>query len=156
MVRLIGWIITLTDWLRFDWLAPEQAPPKPPSKVESEHGPASASTTTSFSNKLERIVSSALGSGADASKDGNKDGGKDSNKDASSNKDAKDTTKAGAGTTESGADRGTLQNINTTVSAQNNVDLLKGEDTSGKQSPTPKSAKKGWGSRGRWYSWVSE
>ncbi|KAF8341036.1 hypothetical protein F5887DRAFT_977868 [Amanita rubescens] len=86
--------------------APELAPPKPPSKHESEHGPTSASTTSSFSNKLERMVSNALGSGADASKDGNKDGGKDSNKDASTNKDSKETTKAGAGTTESGADRG--------------------------------------------------
>jgi len=87
-----------------------------------------------------------LGSGADASKNGNKDGGKDSNKDAST---PKETTKAGAGTTESGADRGTLKNINTTVSAQNNdmLDLLK-EDLSGKQSPTPKSAaKKAWSKR---------
>ena len=79
------------------------------------------------------------GTFADTSKD---------NKDASTNKESKETTKAGAETTESGADRGTLKNINTSVSAQNNdvTDLLKGEDISGKQSPTPRIAKK-WGKK---------
>jgi hypothetical protein len=115
---------------------------------------------SSLASKLERAVSGALGSGADTSKDGNKDGGKDASKDAnkdaskdtSTNKDGNkdnNTTKAGAATTESGAIRGTLENINTSVSAQNNdlLDLQKGGESNGKQSPTPKSA--GWKKGGK-------
>jgi hypothetical protein len=107
---------------------------------------------SSLASKLERAVSGALGSGADTSKDGNKDGGKDASKDTSTNKDGNkdnNTTKAGAVTTESGAIRGTLENINTSVSAQNNdlLDLQKGGESNGKQSPTPKSA--GWKKGGK-------
>ena len=154
------------------WLAPEHAP-KPPSKNDShplipEH--ATPSVMPSIASKFDKMISGAFGSGADTSKDGNKDAGKDTNKDAgkdankdaskdaskdtSTNKDGNkdtNTTKAGAVTTESGANRGTLENINTSVSAQNNdlLDLQKGGESNGKQSPTPKSAgwKKGGGKK---------
>ena len=120
----------------------------------------------SIASKFDKMISGAFGSGADTSKDGNKDAGKDTNKDAnkdaskdaskdtSTNKDGNkdtNTTKAGAVTTESGANRGTLENINTSVSAQNNdlLDLQKGGESNGKQSPTPKSGgwKKGGGKK---------
>ncbi|KAF8698383.1 hypothetical protein AX14_001169 [Amanita brunnescens Koide BX004] len=105
--------------------APEQ-PPKPPLKADAfstgtEHGPLSASFSSSMSSlatKFERVVSNTLGPGADTSKDKdggkdtNKDSGKDTNKDATNKDTNKDkdkdnnTTKAGALTTESGANRG--------------------------------------------------
>ena len=108
---------------------------------------------SSITSKLERVVSNTLGPGADTSKD--KDGGKDTNKDSgkdATNKDTNkdkdkdnNTTKAGALTTESGANRGTPENINTSVSAQKSdlIDLQKGEELSGKQSPTPKTPARG-------------
>lgn len=98
----------------------------------------------SIASKLERLVSGALGSGTDTSKDGNKDASKDTSTNKDGNKD--NTTKAGAVTSESGANRGTLENIDTSVSAQNNdlVDLQKGENLNGKQSPTPRNKKGGW------------
>ena len=103
-----------------------------------------------------------MGSNTDSSKDGAKDTVNDTNtvKDAANkdaaNKDAtnkdtmtnKDTTKNGGINTEAGNNRGRPDTINTAVSAQSNdgIDLLKGENNSGKQSPIPKGGKKGgWG-----------
>ncbi|KAF8622941.1 hypothetical protein AX15_006617 [Amanita polypyramis BW_CC] len=128
--------------------APEN-PPKPPSKTDSlatqEQGATGPASGSSLNNRLEKTVSKMLGSSTDPLKDGSKDPGKDTVNDTNTVKDvANDAPKSSPATTEAGANRGRPAAINTAVTAQNNdiVDLLKGEDSNGKQSPTPRNSKK--------------